>query len=334
MTELVAYKSMTQYYVVFVIGTILSLLIGFFIVPIFIPVLTWDWISILGMFVGLPIFLASLGYYYGWNFKINLVEYSAPEWDYEPVQLTIDDACKLPKEYNKENSRLISQGNYWMFFMPIILLVFIAAIPVYSFIEDSSINQYSSILLGCSFAINFAITTFTGLRTTSNQASADFTLPLMRETIRLAKIQEKVPGATNIRVVLDKAESGDLHIYRLPRILFRIKHLEKVSYVESWTDNLGAITKVLCRLYEEGDHPQVVWWWISEDRNFRKFVGDDQSGYYSKNPVQSNVRYPGVKDVRLVTENCIALIVREYLKTRNDSEDLRIILKELNAEIT
>lgn len=333
MTELVTYKPMTQYNVVFLLGTILSLLIGFFIVPIFMPLLTWDWISILGMFVGLPILLASLGYYYGWNFKINLVEYNAPEWDYEPVQLTIDDASKLPKAYNKENSRLISQGNYWMFFVPIILLVFIAAIPVYSFIEDSSINQYSPTLLGCSFAINFAVTIFTGLRTTSNQASADFTLPLMRETIRLAIIQEKILGVASVRVVLDKAESGDLHIYKLPRILLRIKNLEKVSYVESWTDNLGAITRVLCRLYEEGDTPQVVWWWIAEDRNFRKFVGEDQSGYYATNPVQSNVKYPGVKDARLVTENCIALIVREYLKTRNDSEELRTILKELNAEI-
>jgi len=332
MTELVTYKPMTQYYVVFTLGTILSLLIGYFYVPMFMPSLNWDWILILGLFVGLPILLASLGYYYGWRFKVNVVAYNAPEWEYEPDQLTIDEASTLQKQYNKENSRLVSHGNYWMYFIPIILLVSIPAIPVYSFIEDASFVQYSSILLGASFALLFSVTLFTGYRTTSNQASADFTLPLIRETLRLAKIQEKIPEVSSTRVVLDKAESGGLRIYRLPRILLRINHIEKESYVESWTDDLGAITKVLCRLYEDGDKPQVVWWWISEDRNFRKFVGDDQSGYYVKNPVQSNIRFPGVKDARLITENSIAVIVREYLKTRNDREDLRAILVGLNAE--
>jgi hypothetical protein len=300
----------------------------------FMPSSTWNWFSVLGMFVGLPILLASLGYYYGWHFKVNIVDYHAPEWDFDPIQLTIDEASSLKKEYNKENSRLISQGNYWMFFIPIILLVFVPAIPVYSFIENPSFSQYSAILMGISFMLLYSITIFTGYRTTSNRASSDFNLPLIRETLRLAKIQATVTGVSSIRVVLDKAESGNLRIYRLPRILLRIKHLEKVSYVESWTDDLGAITKVLCRLYEDDGHPQVVWWWISEDRNFRKFVGDDQSGYYVKNPVRSNVKFPSVKDARLVTENSIALIVLEYLKTRNEDEVLRKILGELKAENT
>lgn len=332
MTELVTYKPMIQYNTAFALGTILSFLVGFFLGPIFIPSVNWDWLTILGMYVGLPIFIASFGYYYGWNFKVNVVEYNAPEWDYEPVQLTIDDASKLPKKHNKENYRLVAQGNYWMFFIPIVVLVFIAAIPVYAFIEDSTIVQYSSLLLGFSFAFLFANTIFTGFRSTSNKASPDFTLPLIRETLRLAKIQDSVPGVANIRVVLDKAEVGDLAIYQRPRILLRIKGLQDQSYVESWTDDLGAITKVLCRLYEKDGNPQVVWWWIAEDRNFRKFAGDDQGGYYVKNPVQSNIAFPGVKDARLVTENSIALIVKEYLKFGNESEELRTILKELKAE--
>ena len=251
MNELVTYKSMTQYNVVFLLGTILSFLLGYIVIPLFMPSLVWDWVSILGMFVGLPVLLGSLGYYYGWKFKINLVEYNEPSWEFEPVQLTIDEASRLKKEYNKENSRLISQGSYWIFFMPIILLVFIPAVPVYSFIEDSSISQYATIIFGISFALLFADTIYTGYRTTSNQASGDFTLPLIRETLRLARIQEKIQGVANIRVVLDKAEASGLKIYRLPRVLLRIKHLERISYVESWTDDLGAITKVLCRLYEE-----------------------------------------------------------------------------------
>ncbi len=332
MTELVTYKPMTQYNAVFALGTILSFLAGFFLGPIFMPSVTWDWISILGMYVGLPILIASFGYYYGWISKVKVVEYNAPEWDFEPVQLTIDDASKLPKKHNKKNSRLVAQGNYWMFFVPIVILVFISALPVYAYYEDASIIQYSSLMLGLSFAFLFANTIFTGFKSTSNQASSDFTLPLIRETIKLAKIQDSVPGVANIRVVLDKAESGDLAVYRLPRILLRIKGIEAESYVESWTDDLGAITKVLGRLYEKDDNPQIVWWWIAEDRNYRKYVGTSQEGYYVKNPVESNIAFPGVKDTRLVTENSIALIVREYLKFGNESEELRTILKELNAE--
>ncbi|MFW9844549.1 MAG: hypothetical protein ACFFEV_08230, partial [Candidatus Thorarchaeota archaeon] len=115
-------------------------------------------------------------------------------------------------------------------------------------------------------------------------------------------------------------------------ILLRIAGIKSESYVESWTDDLGAITKVLSRLYEKGDNPQTVWWWISEDRNFRKYIGTNQEGYYVKNPVRSNIAFPGVKDARLVTENSIALVIREYLKFGNESKELRTILKELNAD--
>ena len=334
MAELITYRPMTQYNVVFALGTILSFLIGFFLVPLFMPVLVWDWTFILGIFVGLPILLSSLSYYYGWNFKVNVVEYNAPEWDFESVQLTIDDARSLPKRFNKENSRLVADGNYWMFFIPIIILMFIAAFPVYAVFEDPTIVQYTSITMGISFAILFAVTLFTGFKSTSNTASADFTLPLIREIIRLAKIQNTVHGVANIRVVLNKAVSGDFAVYKEPRVLLRIKGLESEGYVESHTDDLGAITKVLCRLYENDDNPQVVWWWVSEDRNFRKFVGSSRYGYYVKNPVQSNITFPGVKDASLVTKNSIALMVKEYLKTRDGSEELRPIIKELNAENT
>jgi len=128
--------------------------------------------------------------------------------------------------------------------------------------------------------------------------------------------------------------SGDYTIYREPRILLRIEGLESESYVESHTDDLGAITKILSRLYEKDDNPQVIWWWVSEDRNFRKFVGSSRDGYYVRNPVKSKITFPGVKDANLVTENSIALIVKEFLKTRDGPEELRTILRELNAENT
>jgi hypothetical protein len=334
MPELVKYRTMTQYNVIFGLGTILSFLGGFILGPIFIPFPTWDWISVLGIFVGLPVLIASFGYYYGWYYKVNVVEYTAPEWDFEPVQLTIQEIADLPKKHNKKYQRLVAQGTYWDFFFPIVLLVFIAAIPVYTFYEDATIAQYSAWLLGISLAILYANTLYTGFRTTSNEASSDFTLPLIRETIKLANVQKKIHGISNVRVVLDKAESGDYAIYQRPRVLIRIRELEHESYVESWTDDLGAISRILGRLYAKDEQPQIVWWWIAEDRNFRKYIGDSEEGYYVKNPVRSNIKFPGVKDTQLVTENCIALIVREYIKTRDDSEDLRNILKELKADIS
>ncbi len=331
MNDIVSYRSMAQFYAVFVIGTILSALLGFFFIPSFMPTLSWDWISILAIYVGLPTLIAAVMYCYGWWFKRQVVTYNAPEWDFSPVLLSLEEARSLPKQYNRENYRLVADSKFWMFFAPVILLVLIPSFPVYSFLQDSSINEYSQILFAITFALLFSITLYGAFKSTSNTASADFTLPLIREAINLAEVQQDIAGVSKIHIVLDKAESNGFSIYTEPRVLLRIDGIEKEAYIESWSEDLGAITRVLCRLYETEEQPQVVWWWISTDRLFRKYIHPDEIGYYVKNPQVSTVKHPGVKDIRAVTELGVALIVQEYIKTRQESESLKEILTRLNA---
>lgn len=332
MKEIATYKSMQQFYAVFLLGTILSVILGFFFIPMFMPSGSWDWISILATYVGLPTLIAGLTYYYGWRYKREVVRYDPPDWDFSPVLLTIEEAKSLPKQYNKENYRLVADSKYWMFFAPVIVLVFISSIPIYSFLQDSGINQYAPILFGISFSLLFVITLYSAFKSTSNTASGDFTLPLIREAIKLASVQESIEGVSQIRIVLDKATIDDLSVYQEPRVLLRIRGIEKDAYVESWSEDLGAITRVLCRIYESEPHAQVVWWWVSTDRNYRKYVHPDEVGYYVKSPLASKNSRLGVKDIRLVTETAIALIVQEYIKTRVGPESLKEILVRLNAK--
>jgi hypothetical protein len=70
---------------------------------------------------------------------------------------------------------------------------------------------------------------------------------------------------------------------------------------------------------------------MSRDRNFRKFIGTDEKGYYVKLPVQSNVKNLGVKDIAAVFENAVAIVILEWLQTRGENDTLSVILKELNA---
>ncbi|TFG33195.1 hypothetical protein EU527_08585 [Candidatus Thorarchaeota archaeon] len=331
MTEIVSYKSMSLFYTFFVIGTGFSTLLGYFVLPILMPNLTWDWTSFLTMYFGLPILIAALTYYYGWRYKRQVVIYNRPEWDFEPILMSIDEAKNLPREYNRRNSRLVADSKFWMFFTPIVLLVLIASIPVYSFLEDSQIIEYAPSIFGISFALLFSVTLYGSFKSTSNAASNDFTLPLIREAIKIAKMQERIEGVSKVNIVLDKAINGELVIYEQPRVLLRIKGIEKEAYMESWSDDLGAITKVLCRIYETDDKPQVVWWWISTDRNFRKYVHPDEIGYYVKNPLDSDVDHPGVKDVKLITKIAVALLIREFVKTRKDTDSLRELLAKINA---
>jgi hypothetical protein len=226
----------------------------------------------------------------------------------------------------------VADSNFWTFFIPILLIIISPAMPLYSFYEDPRVIDFIPIINAYILTLLFIIAMIGAFKATSNSASADFTLPLIREAIKLAEMQSEVIGVCNVRVVLDKAEVGDLKIYSSPRVVLRIEGLEKEAYIESWSEDLRALTRVLCRLYEKDDHPQVIWWWISTDRNFRKFVHPDENGYYVKHPIAKHGRHLGVKDVSLVTQNAVALVLGEYLKTRGEVEQLRNLLKSLEAE--
>ena len=186
-------------------------------------------------------------------------------------------------------------------------------------------------MFSVSLGLTFAVTSIGALRATSNSASDDFTILLVREAIRLAKAHENIPGLSNIRVVFDKAEQGGYKVYEAPRVVSRITGLEREGYVESWSDDLGAVNRVLCRIYKTDDHPEVIWWWFSEDRHFRKFVDQDKNGYYVKYPIAYKGGNPGVKDPRKVIENAVAILILEWLHTRGEREDLSAILDQLNV---
>jgi hypothetical protein len=332
MTQLTVYRSISIFYGIAVLGTFLSLLSGYYLAMMFQPTTQLDLISFLGVFLGLPVLVACLSFYVGWHSKKNIVEYHAPTWDLEPVQMTVEDAKKLPRNYNRKYSRLVANSNFWFFFIPILLIVLIMTFPLFAFYEDTTLSNYNSILNAISLTLLFLITLLGAFKATSNPASSDFTLPLIREAVKIAEIQSKVIGVCNVRVVLDKAEEEGFAVYANPRVVIRIEGLEREAYVESWSEDLRAITRVLCRLYEKDEHPQVVWWWISTDRNFRKYVSPDENGYYVKYPVQSNIQHPGVKDISLITKNAVVLIINEYLKTRGESAQLSEILKNFNLE--
>jgi hypothetical protein len=332
MTQAISYKSTSTFYGITVCGTLLCFVAGYYLAVMFRPTTQLDLIPFLGVFLGLPVLVSFVSFYSGWHYKKTIVEYRAPEWALEPVQMTIDDAKRLPREYNRKYFRLVANSNFWFFFIPILLIILIAVFPLFALYENASLSDYIPILNAISMSILFSMTALGAFRVTSNSASADFNLPLIREAIKIAEMQSKVPGVCNVRVVLDKAEEGELAVYDNPRVVIRIESIEKEAYVESWSDDLRALARVLCRLYEKDELPQVVWWWVSTDRIFRKFVSPDENGYYVKHAVRANRKELGVKDVSLVTENAVALIITEYLKTRGESSTLRDVLKKLNAE--
>ena len=328
---IVSYNSMTKIYAAILLGTLLSLVLGYYVANLFLPSSGWDWISILLWFIGLPVLVTTIGFYIGWYGKKSAIEYTDPVWEMKPVQMTIDDARGLVKQNKRKYWRMVSNSSYWTFFIPITLLLFMAGYPVYIFLESPSIAGLESWVFGFALSLTYVVASIGALLATSNAATEDFDILLVREAIALAKVQEKIPGISNVRVVLDKGEQGGYEMYESPRVVSRIKGIEKDAYIESWSDDLHAITRVLCRLHESGRFPQIIWWWMSRDRNFRKFVGTDENGYYVRLPVQSKVKHPGVKDIALVFKNAVAIIILEWLQTHGENDDLKDILRELDA---
>ena len=329
--NIITFKSLTRIYLAIILGTILFIVLGFFVAELFLPTTTWDWVVILLFFIGLPVFVTSLGFYIGWYGKKSAIEYTDPTWTVKPVQMTIADAKTLVKANKRKNWKLVSNSSYWTFFIPITLLLFMAGLPVYILIENPILAGLDSWMFAISLSLVYVVSSTGALLATSNAASEDFDILLVREAIALAEAQEKVPGMSHVRVVFDKGELEGYEMYESPRVVSRISGIEKDAYIESWSEDLHAITRVLCRLHEAEKNPQVVWWWMSRDRNFRKFVGTDEKGYYVRLPVQSDVKHPGVKDIFTVFENAVAILILEWLQTRGENEKLSELLSELNA---
>ena len=329
--QIVTYKPLSRIYVSIVLGTIVFFIAGIFVADLYLPSLVWDWTHILLFFIGLPIIVTALGFYIGWYGKRTTIEYTDPTWPVEPVQMTIDDAIALVRNNKRKYWRLVSNSSYWTFFIPIGLILFLSGYPVYIFIETPNLAGFESLIFALALALVYVVSSIGALLATSNSATEDFDILLVREALDLAKTQEKVPGLSQVRVVFDKGEIDGYEMYESPRVVARITGIEKDAYIESWSEDLHTVTRVLCRLHKSSKNPQIVWWWMSRDRNFRKFIDTDEKGYYVQLPVQSGVKYPGVKDVSIVLENAVAILILEWMKNHGQNEDLTGILKELNV---
>jgi hypothetical protein len=327
----VTYKSLKKIYAAIVMGGLLLLPIGYFVADMFLPTSTWDLVTILVYFIGLPVLVSTIGFYIGWYGKKSTINYSDPTWTMEPVQMKIDEAKSLVRQNKRKYWRLVSNSSYWTFFIPIALLLFIAGLPVYIYMDHPTLGGFGPWLFAIPLSLVYVVASAGALLATSTAASEDFDILLARETIALAKAHEHIPGLSYIRVVFDKGMRDGYEIYESPRVIARVDGIEHDAYIESWTEDLHSVSRVLCRLMETEKLPQVVWWWIGTDRNYRKFVGKDEKGYYVRLPVKSKVAHPGVKDIGLVLENAVAIIILEWLETRGPNENLSQVLTELNV---
>ncbi len=292
---------------------------------------SFDLLFLLGIAAAVPILLSFVGFYTSWRLKKSNIRYNAIEWRYEPVQLKIEGVKTLISQYRRKYSRLVAIPYVWYYYLPIFLTILTFTMPLYTFFVDPSLTQLNLPVYILILNLIFGLSFWGGWRSTSTEASKDFTLPLIRESLRLAQTQSKVSGISHIRVVMDKAEHEGYEVYRNPRVVARIQGLENESYLESWTEELGSIDKIMVRILEIDSKPEIVWWWQNRDRWFRKYIGDSESSYYVKNPIPSRVQELGVKDVRLVTENAVAILILEWMKVRDEREDLVSILNELQV---
>ncbi|MHA1484197.1 MAG: hypothetical protein ACTSPR_02640 [Candidatus Thorarchaeota archaeon] len=328
----IRYLSLNLVTGVLVIGTALSLLGGYWAGSTYVGHEPMDFMAILLWFLGIPVLATLIGAFLGWKGK-QAVEYNSPEWKFEPIQLKPEECKSFARVHNRNHTRLVASGNFWFFFIPVLLILAMFGLPLWMQYETHWLAQYAALLEAAMLALVY-LTSFAAMYFGSaNSASEDFTMPLVREAAWLARKQSKVPGISHIRVVVDAAEVAGLHVYRNPRVIARISGHEKDAYIESWSEEVGAITKMLCRLYPSDTSPQVLLWWFSGDRRFRKYVGDDEGGYYVRNPIPSHIKELGVKDVKLVTENAVGLILLESLRIRGDSEAARETLSNLGIAV-
>jgi len=288
-------------------------------------------VLVLALFLGFPTLSAILAYFIGWYAKKNIAEYTAPEWEFQPIQMKLDEVPEMVKEYHRDYRRLEARSNYWTYHIPLIAIMLIFSLPFYLSFVDSSTLLLAQFILPAGLIVSHSVASIGAFFATSNRASEDFALPLIREALWLGNVQSKIPGISQIRLVLDKAVHNGFRIYREPRIVIRISGFEHEAYIESWSEDLRSITRVLCRIYESKEHDQVVWWWVSTDRNFRKYTDADDTGYYVRLPVLSQVKELGVRDVRLVTENAVAIMLLELSQIRGKSSRITSLLAELGV---
>ncbi len=326
----VIYKSYWGFIIAFDVGLILNLVVGLFLSITYLP-LPFDLTLVIALFLGFPTLSVMLAYFMGWYAKKHIAEYNRPDWEFEPIQMKLEEVPDMVKEYHSDYMRLEARSNYWIYHFPLIVIMLLFSMPFYLSFVDSSVLFTTQFMLPTGLILNHAIASIGAFFATSNDASEDFALPLIREALWLGNVQSKTPGISQVRLVLDKAVHEGFRIFREPRIVMRIAGFEHDAYIESWSEDLRAIARVLCRLHEGEGHGQVVWWWISRDRNFRKYTDAEDTGYYVRLPVPSHFKELSVRDVRLVTENAVAIILLEITRLRGESNEITSLLAKLGV---
>jgi len=322
------YESMNRFYISLIILITIVQVLGFGLGFLY-DYSSFDLLLLLSTSVVVPILLSFIGFYVSWKLKQQNIRYEGIEWKYDPVQFKLEEVKKLTSEYRKKYARLVAVPYVWYYYLPIFLTILLFTMPLYTFFIDPSLTQWNLPIYIIILNLIFGVCFWGGWRSTSTEASKDFTLPLIRECLKLAQTQSRVVGISHVRIIMDKAEYGIYEVYRNPRVVVRIEGIANESYLESWTEEFGSIDRMMVRILESDAKPEVVWWWQNRDRWFRKYIGESEDGYYVKNPVPSRIQELGVKDVKLVTENAVAILILEWLKVRDQRESLLEILKEL-----
>ncbi|MFW9800108.1 MAG: hypothetical protein ACFFD9_06715, partial [Candidatus Thorarchaeota archaeon] len=324
----VRYRPLLLYAILIVILLVGNTMAGLAIGLSYLPLPFDIWVVTL-LFLVLPTLSTAAAFAVGYRAKKVAVDYDAPEWDYQPAQFSVEDVRDLVRAHHRKYARLESRSNYWFFHLPIITIILIYALPFYVAFQDSSTLPIAQLILPIGLALNGIVAAVGAFLAASNEASKDFTLPLIREALWLAREQSKAKGVSQIRVIMDRAEVGEFKVFQNPRVILRLDGFENEGYIESWSEDLKAITRLLCRLHEAENHGQVIWWWQSHDRNFRKYTSSDDEGYYVRTPIPSLLKELGVRDVVEVTENAVAIFLLEVALLEGRNDKLQSLLSEL-----
>ncbi len=282
---------------------------------------------ILSWFFVLPVCISIVGFGIGWLSKRRCIVYTPPDWDFRLQMLDIDEAAGLQRAHNREYWRMVADSTFWNYYIPVVLVVLSAMTPPL-FTEYSSLIVLLPVVTAVNFVLLFLTSLVGGFRSTSNQASKDFTIRLLREAIYLAREQQKIEALSVVRVAVEMAQDGGLRVYRHPRVIAKISGIEEHATIESWSDEMGALCKIHCVLYPEDETQRVDWWWkAGEEAFFKHMTGRD--GYYVKSPLPFKRDELSVKDIQYLTRNAILLIVMEMIHRGVTDKHLEDIKNQL-----
>jgi hypothetical protein len=330
--EQIIYKSIRTHQLLGIIIVITLIPLGMIISDWAFPTNSSNLLLLLVVYLGLPLIVTLVGVIIGSHAK-GQIEYNSPQWSFKSVQYEIDEAAKIERRHLIKFVRLAPNGYFWLFYIPLLILIGLLALPLYVSKIDPQFILYVTPVFAIALPLLFISSILLGLLATSNDASEDFHVPLIREAVWLGRKQSSIPGVESVHIVLDKASMGDFTIYDNPRTFIRLTGLGNVAYIETWSKELRAIESILCKYRQNEEKPQVVWWWVAQDRIFRKYVGDDKEGYYVKFPVQSKTEEYSVKDIELLTKNAVAIVYREWLKYNERNSTISETLNSLNASL-